>query len=196
MPTRDEIAPYPYEGVVECWLRETRSDLLFSEPRSDNFRFTAHSDFWRASPKGMMFLLRGYQEDGSPRIEPGTIVDVTLPIWRTGECLLHAQRLAIALGGESTSVVIRVTWRGLLGRTLASWANPRRMFLLPESPSKQDSVTSEITVSTEQISSTLPEIVRTLTAPLYEVFGFFVMPSNVIQEELLNMRRRVSYTPS
>jgi hypothetical protein len=196
VPTRAEIAPYPYEGVAECWLRETRSDLLFGEPRSDNFRFTADSDFWRASPKGMMFLLRGYQEDGSPHTEPGTIVDVTLPIWRTGECLLHAQRLAIALGGRSTSVVIRVTWRGLLGRTLASWANPRRMLLLPESPSRQDSVTSEITVSTEQISATLPEIVRALTAPLYEVFGFFVMPSNVIQEELSNMRSRVSYTPS
>jgi hypothetical protein len=192
VPTRDEIAPYPYEGVVECWLRETRSNLLFGEPRSDNFRFTADSDFWRASPKGMMFLLRGYEEDGSPRIEPGTIVDVTLPIWRTGECLLHAQRLALALGGESSSVVIRITWRGLLGRTLASWANPRRMFLLPDSPSKQDSVTSEITVSTEQISATLPEIVRTLTAPFYEVFGFFVMPSNVIQEELSKMRSRVS----
>jgi len=127
VPTRDEIRPYPYDGVVECWLKETRSASLFGESRSDNFRFTADSDFWRASPKGMMFLLRGYQEDSSPRVDPGTVLDVTLPIWRTGECLLHAQRLAIALGGESASVMFRFTWEGLSGRMLSSWAEPRRI---------------------------------------------------------------------
>jgi hypothetical protein len=189
VPTRDEIEPYPYEGVVECWLKETRSTSLFDDSRSDNFRFTANSDFWRASPKGMMFLLRGYQEDSSPRLHPGTVLDVTLPIWRTGECLLHAQRLAVALGGESASVMLRFTWQGLSGRMLTAWADPRRILFDPIGPSRQDSVTSEITVSTDQISATLPEIVKTLTAPLYGMFDFYAPPLAVIQEELSKMRR-------
>ena len=188
VPTRDEIRPYPYEGVVECWLKETRSASLFGESRSDNFRFTADSDFWRASPKGMMFLLRGYQEDGSPRLRPGTVLDVTLPIWRTGECLLHAQRLAVALGGESASVMFRFMWQGLSGRMLTSWAGQRRLLSDPMGPSRQDSVTSEITVPADQISTTLPEIVKTLTAPLYGIFDFYAPSLGAIQNELSKMR--------
>lgn len=162
--------------------------MFFGDDRSDVFRNTGHSDFWRASPKGMMFLLRGYEEDGSRRLNPGTVLDVTLPIWRTGECLLHAYRLAMALGAELPSAIFRVTWEGLSGRTLVSWAEPRRIFFDPKGPSQQDSVTSEITVSTDQISATLPEMVKTLTAPLYEVFDFYVPPSTMIQEELSKMR--------
>ena len=81
----DEKRPYPFDGLIECWLATSRQ----GEP--------AHSDFWRASPSGMMFLLRGYQEDEeySPA---GTIFDFTIPIWRVAECLLHAERLAKALG--------------------------------------------------------------------------------------------------
>lgn len=189
VPSREEIAPYPYNGVVECWLRELRSPSIFEPTRSDVFQYSGHSDFWRASPKGMMFLLRGYEEDSDPHVEPGTMVDVTLPIWRIGECLLHAERLAKAIGSNvATSVTIRITWKGLSGRTLISWATPRRIFFDPRGPSRQDSVTSEITVATDLISETLPEIVKTLTKPLYETFDFFDVPSTMVREELLKMR--------
>ena len=83
VPTRREIAPYVFNELIECWLKDTYS--------VDG----AHSDFWRASPSGLMFLLRGYQEDSEAKgVEPGTIFDLTLPVWRTGECLLHAERLS------------------------------------------------------------------------------------------------------
>jgi len=71
VPTRNEIRPYVYDGLIECWLGE--GDL--ADP--------AHSDFWRASPQGMLFLLRGYQEDSAPEeFPPGTRFDLTIPIWR------------------------------------------------------------------------------------------------------------------
>lgn len=58
----------------------------------------------------MMFLLRGYQEDSNPNsIEPETIFDLTLPVWRVGECLLNAERLATALTDQSASVIISIT---------------------------------------------------------------------------------------
>lgn len=47
-PTRPEIAPYPYDGIIECWMRESR--------------FDGHSDFWRGSPAGKLFLLRSYRK--------------------------------------------------------------------------------------------------------------------------------------
>jgi len=176
VPTRGEIAAYPYNGLIECWLA----------PRS-RFEDAAHSDFWRASPKGMMFLLRGYQEDSnSDRIEPGTIFDLTLPVWRVGECLLHAERLANILTDQSTSIIFRVTWEGLSGRTLKAWASGRILF--PEWQSRQDSVTSEIVVPADHIGTNLPEIVSTLTQPLYEVFDFFTPPPKMIQEEISKMR--------
>ena len=176
VPTRKEIAPYPYNGLIECWLAET------------SFGDAAHSDLWRASPKGMMFLLRGYQEDSVPdKLEPGTRFDLTVPVWRVGECLLHAERLATALADQSASVIFRVTWKGLSGRVLTAWANPRRM-IFHNPQSRQDSVTSETTVSADQISTSLPEIVRTLTSPLYEVFDFSTPPLEMIQEELSKMR--------
>jgi hypothetical protein len=72
---------------------------------------------------------------------------------------------------------------------LAPWEGPRGLLLFdPIGPSRQDSVTSEITVSTDQISATLPEIVKTLTAPLYGIFDFYVPPFTAIQEELSKMR--------
>jgi hypothetical protein len=188
VPSRGEIAPYPYNGLVECWLRDLRGDI-FGPARSDVFRFSGHSDFWRASPKGMMFLLRGYQEDSDPSVEPGTVLDLTLPIWRIGECLLHAERLVKNLmGNEVTTIAFRTVWTGLAGRTLISWASPRRIFFDPRGPSRQDSVTSERIIPSDQISETLPEIVKTLTQPLYETFDFYDIPSTLVREELLKMR--------
>ena len=174
---REEIAPYAYNGVIECWLVESR------------FVDAVHSDFWRASRGGMMFLLRGYDEDSSPnQVQPGTILDLTLPIWRIGECLLHAERLATAIAGQSASLTFRVIWSGLLGRTLTAWANPRRT-LFPGRRSRQDSVTSEIDTSVSRVSANLPEIVRSLTIPLYEIFDFFTPSPKMIQEELSEMRK-------
>jgi hypothetical protein len=63
-----------------------------------------------------MFLLRGYQEDTSSKISPGKHLDLTLPVWRTGECLLHASRLARRLGTQT--VDFSMTWTGLQGREL------------------------------------------------------------------------------
>jgi hypothetical protein len=189
VPNRPEIASYSYNGLVECWLKDLRGDI-FGNDRTDNFRFTGHSDFWQASPKGMMFLLRGYQEDSARDIEPGTIVDLILPIWRIGECLLHAERLAKAMkANEAPTIAFRCMWTGLANRTLVSWANPRRPFFGPRGPSKQDSVTSERIIPSDQISETLPELVKALTRPLYEAFDFYDVAANVVREELLNMRR-------
>ncbi len=169
-----ETGPHPYNGLIECWIVKGR----LGGP--------AHSDFWRASPSGMMFLLRGYQEDEDPKLA-GTIFDLTIPIWRVGECLLHAERLTKALGVKSAPIYFQMRWDGLLNRTLKSWANRRRM-TWDGYQAKQDSVTSNIKVSSDQISTNLTEIVNSITRGLYETFDFFEPPIKMIEEELAEMR--------
>jgi hypothetical protein len=125
VPTRPEIAPYLSDGAIECWLGRD------SAPRD-----AAHSDFWRVSPEGLAFLMRGYQEDG-PEVErmgftPGVVMDVTVPVWRVGEALLHAQALASDIGNDLTEVVFRANYTGLAGRSLASVSRDR-LSVRPES---------------------------------------------------------------
>jgi len=63
--TKDSLAPYAFENTVESWIREEGD-------KADG----SHSDFWRVSPDGRLFLLRGYQEDGDiAGLEPGTALD-------------------------------------------------------------------------------------------------------------------------
>jgi hypothetical protein len=91
--------------------------------------------------------------------------------------------------GQAIQVVTpRMDGTGLAGRTLMSWASPRRIFFDARGPSRQDSVTSEQIIPSDQISETLPEIVKTLTQPLYETFDFYDIPSTVVREELSRMR--------
>ena len=84
-----------------------------------------------------MFLLRGYYEDtgGSSdrKIEPGTIIDIRMPIWRVAECLDHARILSslLAPGEDQLRVLFRTRWYGLAGRRLSS-LDPMQSFFMRE----------------------------------------------------------------
>jgi transcriptional regulator with XRE-family HTH domain len=178
VPTRQEIAPYPFDGNVECWLG-----------RENEGRDPAHSDFWRASPHGQLFLIRGYEEDGweNKRTPPGTVFDITLPTWRIGEVLLHAASMAKKFEAPQAQIILVVEWTGLTNRELLSFANKRRA-LLEGYHARQDRYRTNIAVQAEQISDTLPELVYRLVRPLYELFDFFQLPATLVSEELAEMR--------
>jgi len=183
VPTRQGIMPYPHEGCIECWLVET-----------DRGNDPAHADFWRASPEGRMWLVRGYQEDSSEQEAhaPRTIFDLTLPVWRVGEVLLHAHRLASPLTGENSKpplVHVRMRWTGLQDRELKSWAQPS-IFLGPGRICHQESVDTEVVVPSDAVPTQLPEIVARLTLPLYEAFDFFQPSIEMYEEQLSRMRSK------
>ena len=46
--TKESLRPYANRGILECWIND------------DDSRDPAHSDLWRASRDGRMFLLRGF----------------------------------------------------------------------------------------------------------------------------------------
>lgn len=163
---RPELAPREVDGAIECWLAAAGVDRVFSD--------AGHLDFWRAMPQGRQFLLRGYEEDRQETFPPGTIFDSTLPIWRLGEALLHAERLAALLRkNENASVTIRfrAIYTGLSGRVLRSWANPLSDLWVEGHAARSDEAVLEATVPAAGITERLGEHLFPMIASLYERFG-------------------------
>jgi len=184
-PTRDGIAPYPFDGAIECWLGgDTKYGFGHHE--------ASHSDFWRISPDGLAFLLRGYQEDSlegriNPPPSPGTFFDLTLPIWRAGEVLLHARSLASALVNGPATVAFKVKYTGLAGRTLTS-LSAAQLFFSGGQAARQDEVMLSTVVDASSIEPNLPEIVQPLLEPLYALFDFYQPPAQLVAEQLMKLR--------
>ena len=185
-PTREGISPYPIDGTVECWLG--------GDPHTPiAVRDAAYSDFWRIHPKGLAFLLRGFQEDGidaqrpsREAILPATVFDLVLPIWRVGETLLQAQRLATNLFETPSTIRFVATYQGISGRILTSVTGSR--FMGEKKVSRQNSISLSTHVDVQAIDTNLPEIVHPLMSPLYTLFDFFELPMRLVTEELARMR--------
>lgn len=173
VPTREGIRPYPYRGVIECWLGEQGS-------------VASDSDFWRASGHGLLFLARGYQDDDGREDmpAPGAVMDPDLPMWRVGECLRHAARLASTVGSGS-EVQFSFAWRGLAGRRLTSWADEReRWHRLPQGPARQPDAQSSVLATAAEIETRLAEVVERAMGPFWDAFSFWRPATIVVQQQM------------
>jgi hypothetical protein len=176
-PERVDRAPTSRNGLVECRIARPH---IWSKP--------ARSDFWRVSPEGFAYLLRGYQEDALTAEAPGRIFDMVLPAWRIGECLLQASRFASCFGEDET-MRFTARWRGLRGRRLAVMSSGGRYAdPLPERAAGQDEVRSTVVTTAQQILVSLPELVMDLTSPLYATFDFSPPPLDFYKNEMHAMR--------
>lgn len=175
---RPEWAPYPHDNFVEAWVGRTAERNLVEEP--------AHCDFWRASPDGKLYTIRGYSEDGIPeRVQPGTAIDITLPVWRIAEGLLFAYRLAEAFE-DVESIGIDCRFSGLANRHLTSV--DRRRALFDDRVSRSDGITLTGQVTLAQVQDNLAEVMQALLTPLYERFDFFQPSVELYQTELNRLR--------
>jgi transcriptional regulator with XRE-family HTH domain len=183
VPTRDEIKPVVVDDTIQCWL---------GTPEMGE-RDPGHVDFWRASPEGRMFLLRGYFEDngGWPghKIEPGTIIDIRAPVWRVAECLHHARILGrLITPDEDLQVLFRARWYGLAGRRLSSLDTIQSFYMRDDRTSRQNEFAVRETIGVRQIADNLPEIILPLLAPLYERLSFFKLTMDLVRNALAGMR--------
>jgi hypothetical protein len=183
VPTRAEIEPIPIDDTIQCWL---------GTPAMGR-RDPGHVDFWRASPEGRMFLLRGYMEDGGGsqghEIEPGTIIDIRMPIWQVAHCLDHARILSFLLAPEQQlKILFRARWYGLGGRRLSSLDPWQAFTMFGDYTSRQPEFGVGITLDVGQIADNLPEIIHPLLAPLYERFQFFELTMDIVRETLAKAR--------
>lgn len=185
-PTRRGIEPYPLDGGIECWLGgDSETPPTQRDP--------AHSDFWRIQPNGFAYLIRGYQEDAGEVLRrtrepypPAEVFDLTLPIWRIGEAMIHAKRLAEILFDGPTTLKFRAQYTGLSGRQLTSLSNRRD--IRDGRISRQDTIELITHVETASIEANLPEILHPMLIPLYSVFDFFQLPMFIVTEELDRLR--------
>jgi transcriptional regulator with XRE-family HTH domain len=188
MLTREDLAPRDVGGAIEVWVRPEGEGVtrnLTSDP--------AHCDFWRALPSGRLFLIRGYQEDGQETFPPGSVFDTTLPVWRMGEALLHAERPAGLMqksADSSVTVRFRALYTGLAGRLLRNWANPISELLLEGRPARSDEVLLEAEMSAHDISSRLSEILLPMMASIYERFGVVGLTTSRIDAEVSRLLSR------
>jgi hypothetical protein len=176
--TTPEWAPYPHENFVEAWVGRTVADR--------NPRTPAHSDFWRASPAGQLYTIRGYAEDELENRPPGQAFDITLPVWRVGEGILFAARLAETFA-DVEAIAIRCRYTGLNGRALVSVSGDRAAF--GDDVSRTDEIVLETQATPEQLRDNLAEVLHQLLTPLYERFAFFRLPIVLVEQELARMVR-------
>jgi hypothetical protein len=183
VPTGGEIEPVPIDNTIQCW---------FGAPAKDITRDVGHVDFWRASPEGRLFLLRGYFEDmhGSPGdwVEPGTIIDIRMPIRRVAECLDHARILGSLLApDQDLQVLFRARWYGLEGRRLSSLDQMQAFTIRVAYTSGQDEFAVQTTIDMGQIADNMPEVILPLLAPLYENFRFFKLTMDIVRNALTGL---------
>jgi len=168
----DTARPKNVDGCVEVWLGSDSSDA-------------AHSDYWRASRQGQFFLIRGFQEDtvGFPNsAAPGTVFDITLPVWRVAECLIHAGYMAEKIGTEGAKIRFRFGWEGLAGRHLVAQTR-----FVDERQSQQADFSTTITTDKNEIANNLPEVVGRIVSPMFELFEFFEIPASLPAEEVTKL---------
>ncbi len=176
---RGELEPRIVNGNVEAWLGRAAPNRVMRDP--------AHCDYWCANPSGLFFLLRGYEEDASGTVEPERITDITLPIWRVGETLLYASRIARSYGANP-QVAVRCHYRGLRNRRLGA-LNPIGSLYLNGTGVCHDADVELGTISTAaELDDNLIEILHPLLVPLYERFSFFELPIDLVRTEVTRMR--------
>jgi len=185
VPAREPLKPVIRDGVIECWLGKPEVDRMFPD--------AAHTDFWQIGRGGSAYLQRGYQEDG-PDLQPGTIFDVTLPIWRTGEVLLHAAWLAREFSGSSGQKIrFSAKYTGLAGRELFSWAKPLIHIGLPQQyRARTDAVDLNIDTTVLEVEENLHSPVSRALSPLYEQFGGFGLPPQLVVSQIEELLQEVS----
>lgn len=173
--TRPPIAPVPANGTIEAWLGNPNEGV--SDPR--------HADFWRASPEGRLYQLRGYDEDYMRGAIPGCAIDITTPIWRLGEAMLYIARLSMEWAGDAR-VTIWAEYSGLEGRTLGAYTGTRNP--MNSRISRTPKVILQGESSAKEIMDNTVEVLHPLLKPLYEVFEFYEIPERFIVEELAKLR--------
>jgi hypothetical protein len=175
---RNDLAPKIVDNAIQAWLGVPDANRAL--------RTAEHCDFWRASRDGLLYLQRGYDEDSLDDVAPGTILGVTLPVWRVGEAVLFVSRLA-GLFGDNPQVFVRVHYTGLRDRLLS--ARGQNVQLRDNRRSADNEVETEIEASAQNMDDNLVEVIHELLSPLYERFDFLQLGRDFVARQLDELRR-------
>jgi len=170
--TRPDAAPVLWDDGLEAWV--------ISKVMHPSL------DYWYAKSTGFFYQTRALEED--LEIAPGhQVFDVTLPIWRMGEAILHAWRMAKAYGTRTDFSQFYARYEGLAGRIL--WSHRPEIRLSDKYIARTDSWSNEIQIPTGISLSVevLAELTYKLLNTLYEKFDLFDLPYETYLTELRSM---------
>lgn len=171
--------PYPHGQCVEAWAGQPAPNGTMDDP--------SLCDYWRSALDGNLYTIRGYTEDGMPDHQGGTVMDLSLPIWRVAESILFAGRFADTFK-DTDQIVVRCRFVGLNGRRLARVTSTR--WPLPAGTSKTSEITSNIKIDASQVQENIIETVQRTLRPLYELFDFFSLPEVLVRNDVNTMIER------
>jgi hypothetical protein len=144
-------------------------------------------DYWYARPTGFFYQTRAFEED--LELQPGAAVfHVTLPIWRMGEAMLHASRMAQNYGTPVEHIRFYSRYQGLADRVL--WTPRPEFELFDRYVCRSDVWSNEINIPLEFDTERLATMLHQLLTPLYEQFDLFDMPLDAYRNELRRMLER------
>jgi TIR domain len=156
LENRDEYRPRPYGDGIRAEIS------LAKESLSDRHTY----DYWAVRRNGDFYLLQSLFEDTRGE----KLMFFNTRIVRVTEALLFASNLYTNLGAPpEANLSVRVSHRGLAGRTLASAGGNRHIFpkVCHESTSE-----SEVVVALGKMKDSLVEDVRRVVEPLFMLFEF------------------------
>ena len=187
---KEALQPTRVGDELECWLGSdtARADKVFDD--------APHLDFWRVSPAGVLFLLRAYQEDGADSQEPGTFLDIGLPIWRVGDIIDHALLLSDEIRKQKLGSVSHVRfdawWTGLAGRQFVDWAAPTLTFARSKSyRCRLPEIRNAIEAKEPQLRENQNETLLAIVKPLYEAFG--AIDTELIEELIARRGQKLAH---
>lgn len=175
---RSPIGPHPVGDVIEAWLGYEPTRSMYG---------ASNADFWRVDPRGLLYEIRGFEEDFTDKVQPGSRFDAVMPIWRIGETLLYVSRLARTYGGDPV-IRLRIDYSGLKGRKIDTVFD--RSYGVRRGLCMADSITLNTEVTSSQVEDNLAEVLHSLLAPLYEQFEFSTVSLYVIANELKKLTKR------
>ncbi|MGO9117905.1 MAG: ATP-binding protein [Desulfomonilaceae bacterium] len=157
--------PKLYNDAIESYANEI----------SDYMGHVFPFEFWRASPKGLLLLLRGYDEDTLSTVRPGSELWENNIYYDVAACAGHAARLARQLAGDSASIKLQFYWEGLKNRRLkTSYEQQTGITTQGDLVCIQPSFKPDpLTVTVSDIQTNLTETVKEITVPLLRFFSFY-----------------------
>ena len=176
-----DLRQYPYGNFVEAWVGRPVPNRRFEE--------SSHSDFWRASPEGNLYSIKGHMEDGVPQhATPGSVFDIGTTIRRIGEALTFARAWAATFEGVE-QIAIRCRLSGLNDRSLVTFGAFTAFAMVSPGICRTDAVELQGQMTPQQVDDNLAEVVHGFARPLYERFDFYQLQLETVQRALQEMRR-------
>lgn len=156
LENRDEYKPRPYGDGIRAEVSIAKESLSGRQTY----------DYWAARKNGDFYLLQSLFED----VRGEKVVFFNTRIVRVAEALMFASNLYTNLGASpDVNLSVRVSHKGLAGRTLTSAGGNRHVF---PRVSHESTSQVEIVVTLGKMRETLVDDVRRIVEPLFMLFEF------------------------